>query len=272
MIGFPYPKLMNAIMDVDQAASLLVTSVANARRLGIPEDKCIYVRGAADAHDHWYVSDRADFATSPAIRAAGAAALAMAGVTIDRVRHLDLYSCFPSAVQIARDALGIAETDPRPLTVTGGLAYAGGPASNYPMHSIATLVGKLRADRDAIGLASGLGWYVTKHSIGVYGAEPGPRPWKRRDPAHLQAEVDRGPRAEVERTPSGKGTIETYTVIHDREGAPVVGIVVGRLEGGRRFLANTPEDRGLLEALMASEAIGREGRVTSGDVNRFDPA
>ncbi len=271
MIGFPYPKLMNAIMDVDQSASLILTSVANAKSLGIPQERWIYVLGTGDAHDHWYLSDRADFASSPAIRAAGAAAMEMAGVTIDRVRHIDLYSCFPSAVQIARDALGIPAADPRPLTVTGGLAYAGGPASNYPMHSIATLVARLRADRGAVGLATGLGWYVTKHSIGIYGTEPSGRPWRRREPADLQAQVDRGPKSAVEREPSGRGTIETYTVLHDRDGAPIRGIVVGRLADGRRFFANTPEHRDVLESLMAKEAIGREGTVTSGEVNRFSP-
>ena len=60
---------------------------------------------------------------------------------------------------------------------------------------------------------------------------------------------------------SGRGRVETYTVLYDREGAPVRGIVLGRLEDDRRFLANTPDDRGFLEDFVAEEAVGRRGRL-----------
>src|SRR5207244_6690330 len=110
-------------------------------------------------HDHWWVSERADLHSSPAIRAAGRAVFGLAGVGIDDVAHVDLYSCFPSAVQIgaAELGLGLAETD-RPLTVTGGLSFAGGPGNNYSTHAIAPMADVLRADPGPHGLVTGLGW------------------------------------------------------------------------------------------------------------------
>jgi acetyl-CoA C-acetyltransferase len=129
MVAFPYPKLMNAIIEVDQAAGVLMTSVAEARALGIPRERWVHLWGTGQAHDRWFVSDRVDYVSSPAIREAGRQALDAAGIAIDRVDHLDLYSCFPAAVQIGRDMLGIAADDPRPLTVTGGLPYFGGGAT-----------------------------------------------------------------------------------------------------------------------------------------------
>ena len=107
-IGFPYTKYMNSILDVDQGAALLMTSVGEARRLSIPEERWVYLWGCGDATDHWFFTERADFHSSPAIHAAGQRALGMAGVTIDDISHFDLYSCFPSAVQITRDMLGVA--------------------------------------------------------------------------------------------------------------------------------------------------------------------
>jgi acetyl-CoA C-acetyltransferase len=193
MVGFPYTKFMNAIMEVDQAAGVLMTSVGHARTLGIPPSRWVYLRGASDAHDLWHVVERVGYAESPAIRAAGAAALAMAGIDIAGVAHLDLYSCFPSAVQLARDALGIPLDDPRPLTVTGGLPYAGGPGNNYTMHAIATMMDRLRAAPRSVGLVSGLGWYVTKHAVGVYATEPGPTPWRPPDARGLQSALDATP-------------------------------------------------------------------------------
>ena len=102
----------------------------------------MYPLAAANGHDHWFVSQRADLSRSPAITACGERLAATSGLGIDAIDHLDLYSCFPSAVQMARDALGISVHDPRPLTVTGGLAYHGGPGNNYCTHAIAEIMNR----------------------------------------------------------------------------------------------------------------------------------
>jgi len=272
LIGFPYPKYMNAIIDVDQSAAVLMTSVGAARELGIDPSHWVYLTGCADARDLWFVTERVNYCSSPAIRMAGRQALQMADLDISQIDYFDLYSCFPCAVQIARDMLGVAQDDPRPLTVTGGLPYHGGSGNNYTMHGIATMVGKPRAARGTKGLVSGLGWYMTKHSIGIYSTEPNPGTWTRPDLEIYQAEIDRAPHPELATEPSGSATVETYTVLHDRDGQPTKGIVIGRLQDGRRFVANTPEDRSVLEALMVREGIGTAGIVSSSKgLNRFDP-
>ena len=272
MIAFPYPKLMNAILDVDQGAAVLLVSTAAARRLGLDASRFVHPWGGAEAHDHWFVSERVGFTRSPAIRAAGAAALAMAGVTIGAVAHLDLYSCFPAAVQIGRDALGIAPTDARPLTVTGGLPYFGGPGNDYTLHAVATMMDRLRAAPGSVGLVTALGWYLTKHAVGVYASAPPARPWGRRDRDAPQRVVDAEPAPALATEPQGEATVETYTVLHDRDGAPIRGLVVGRLGDARRFLAHTPDDRDVLEALEATEGVGRRGRVRPSEQgNRFEP-
>lgn len=272
LIGFPYPKYMNAIIDVDQSAAVLMTSVAHARELGIDPARWVYLRGCGDAYDRWFVSERVNYHSSPALRLAGQKALAMAGVSVDRIDHFDLYSCFPSAVQIARDMLGIAENDPRSLTVTGGLPYHGGPGNNYGMHAIATMMAKVRETRGAIGLVSALGWYVTKHATGIYSAAPKDGPWVREDPAVYQSELDRLPGPPLAMEPQGRAQIETYTVLHDREGTPIRAIIIGRLADGRRFLANPPESRSIYDALMSREAVGSAGTVSSKNgMNCFEP-
>ena len=273
MIGFPYPKLMNAIIEVDQAAGVLMASAATARALGVPRDRWVHLWGTGQAHDRWFVTERVDYTSSPAIREAARQALGAAGVGIDRVEHLDLYSCFPSAVQIGREMLGIPADDPRPLTLTGGLPYFGGPGNNYSMHAIAEVVARTRARPGSVGLVTALGWYLTKHAIAVYAATPKDGPFVREDPAPRQALLDAQAAPELAMEPSGDGTIETYTVLHDRDGTPVRGLVIGRLGDGRRFLAATAEDRTLLEALTAREAVGLRGWVVPTEgVNRFEPS
>ncbi len=275
MIAFPYPKFMNSILDVDQGAAAILTTVGTARELGIAESRWVYLIGGADAHDHWYVLDRTSYTQSPGIRRAARAALDQAGASAADLSFLDLYSCFPCAPRIARDMLGMSEDDPRDLTTTGSLLYFGGPGSNHPLHAIAAMAEKLRARPEAKGLVTGLGWYLTKHSVGVYSATAPARPWKREDPKSVQRAVDAEPHPEVALEPDGGGSVETYTVVHDREGAPARGIVVGRLGDGRRFIANTPPDRRLFESMESEETIGTRGRVrpgAAGEPNLWQPA
>jgi acetyl-CoA C-acetyltransferase len=274
MVGFPYPKLLNAIMEVDQSAGVIVASVKKARELGVPEDKWVYLHGCADAADLWFPLDRQDYHSSPAMRLTGKLALDMAGIGLGQIDHIDLYSCFPVAVEIGAEELGLALDDPRGLTVTGGLPYAGGPGNNYVMHSIAAMVGKLRAKPGAWGLTTGNGWYLTKQSTGVYSTTRPTKPFERQDPKVLQAEIDALPHPVVTETPQGPAKIETYTVVHRREG-PFMGIVIGRDADGRRFTAVTPNDPATLASLEQGEQIGRGGTVGPGgdaQTNLFTPS
>ncbi|WP_293907291.1 acetyl-CoA acetyltransferase [Phenylobacterium sp.] len=271
MIGFPYPKLLNAIMEVDQSAGVLIASVGKARELGVPESQWVYLHGCADAADLWFPLDRQDFHSSPAMRLTGERALEMAGIGLDAIDFIDLYSCFPVAVEVGAEELGLSLDDPRGLTVTGGLPYAGGPGNNYVMHSIAVMLERLRARPGAYGLITGNGWYLTKQSTGIYSTTPPKGPFERQDPAVLQRQIDALPHPDVIEQPQGPASIETYTVVHKREG-PFMGIVVGRDANGRRFVANTPSDPAVLAGLEVGEQVGRPGVVSqAGDLNLFTP-
>jgi acetyl-CoA C-acetyltransferase len=260
MISYPYPKYLNAIMEVDQSAGVLIASVKKARELGVPENRWVYLHGRADASDLWYPLQRQNYHSSPAIRLTGRRAFDMAGIGLGEVDFIDLYSCFPVAVEVAAEELGISLDDPRGLTVTGGLPYAGGPGNNYAMHSIAVMMQKLRAKPGAYGLVTANGWFLTKQSVGVYSTTPVQGEWVREDPKSIQALIDALPHPEIVERPQGRATIETYTVHHAREG-PRLGIIVGRDGQGRRFVANTPADQGSLMNLESREGVGRTGTV-----------
>jgi acetyl-CoA C-acetyltransferase len=261
MVGFPYPKLMNANIQTDQAAALVLCSVEAARAAGVPPDRWVFVASGSEAEDHWFVSERADLHSSPAIRLAGRTVLGLAGIGIDDVAHVDLYSCFPSAVQIgaAELGLGLDEAD-RPLTVTGGLTFAGGPGNNYATHAIATMVERLRADPGSRGLVTALGWYATKHAMGVYSTSPPAGGYRRGSP---QAEVDALPARQPAPDHEGPVTVESYTVMHERDGTPDLGIVACQLPDGRRAWGNV-SDPTVLKAMTLEEQCGRPAVLRSG--------
>jgi acetyl-CoA C-acetyltransferase len=273
MIAFPYTKYMNAVMEVDQAAAVVMTSAQAARALGIPEERWVYWCGGAETLEEcWYPSERPDFSRCQALREAGTGALAEAGIELGDLAQIDFYSCFPVAVEMACEMLGLDEGDPRGFTVTGGLPYAGGPGNNYTLHALATMAERVGAEPGAKGLVTGNGWYLTKHTATVVSSAPREGDvWPAPDSSVKAAEAP--PTTSSTDPAEGRATLETYTVLYDRDGAPERGIVLGRTAEGRRFVANTPEDRELLEAFVASEQIGREGTLRREEGrNVFDPA
>jgi acetyl-CoA C-acetyltransferase len=260
MVGYPYPKYLNAIMEVDQSAAVLIASVSKARELGVPEDKWVFLHGCADASDLWYPLERQDYHSSPAMRLTGERALEMAGIGIEDLDLIDLYSCFPSAVRVGAEEIGLALNDPRGLTITGGLPYFGGPGNNYALHAIAEMVTQLRERPGAYGLSTANGWFLTKQSVGIYSTKPVEGKWERQPPSVIQARIDALPHPQIVEKPQGPATIETYTVVHGREGVRM-GIVIGRDDQGRRFVAQTPDDAEVLRDLESREGVGRTGVV-----------
>ncbi|HTM85067.1 MAG TPA: acetyl-CoA acetyltransferase, partial [Mycobacterium sp.] len=235
MISWPYTKLMNSNNMVDQAAALIVTSTAMATQLQIPTERWVFPYAGTDAHDTYAIGERAELHRSPAIRIGAARALQLAGIGIDEIDYVDLYSCFPSAVQVAAAEIGLPLDDPnRPLTVTGGLTFAGGPWNNYVMHAIATMAEKLVANPGRRGLVTANGGYLTKHSFGVYGTQPPAARFRWED---VQPAVDAEPTCVAATEWDGTGTVESWTTPFDRDGKPAKAFLAVRTPDQRRTLA-----------------------------------
>jgi acetyl-CoA C-acetyltransferase len=253
MIGLPYPKMMNSNNDVDQAAAVIMCSAGKAESLGIPRDKWVFLHSGVDCHEHYMVSNRNTFAETPAIRIGGSRALDLAGIGIDDVSLVDLYSCFPSAVQLGAASLGLSLD--RQLTRTGGLSFAGGPWNNYVMHAIATMVHDVRRHEGEFGLVWANGGYVTKHAFGVYSTTPPPDGFRHDEP---QDAIDGLPKRELAEgdAAAGPATVEAYTVMHDRDGNPDGAFAAVLLPDGRRAWA-TSNHGDVTSALCDGEWVGR---------------
>lgn len=256
MIAEPYTKRMNAIIEVDQAAALLLCSVEAAESAGIPRDRWVFPLGVADLNDVFYPIERPELHRSPAIEIAGRALFDTVGRGLDDVSRFDFYSCFPVAVEISATALGLQLDDTRPFTVTGGHAYFGGPGNNYTSHSIATMAQQLRDDPGSIGLTTGLGWYVTKHSIGLWSTTPPERGFARPDLSTAQRTIDAAALAQAEPGTRGPATVDGWTVIHDRDAGPASVIAYATTTGGQRVVVRR-DDPLLAAELSGDQLVGR---------------
>lgn len=260
MICDPYPRLMVARDQVNQGAAVLLMSVESARKLGVPEEKWVYLRGHADMKEIKLL-ERAELGYSEAAVIAVNEALRVAGITLDDIAAFDLYSCFPFPVFNICDGTGLATDDERGLTLTGGLPFFGGPGNNYSMHGIAEAVNEMRDKPGQFALVGGNGGIASKYSVGIYSTEPAD--WVADGSAALQDEFNAQQRVAITEKADGPATIETYTVRYDW--TPRTGIIIGRLDSdGSRFLATTT-DGALLGLLTDGEPLGASIVVTSGE-------
>lgn len=248
MVGHPYTKAVTSYEWVDQGAALLICSAARARALGVPRDRWVFPVAGADCTDR-QVSEREELHRSPAMAAAGRAVLDAADIGIGDLGIIDLYSCFPSAVQMAAAELGLDLE--RDLTVTGGMSRFGGPWNDYVTHSVATTVDRLRAEPRSLALCTGNGGYADKQSFGVYAAQPSAHGF-RLEVQGPQAESDHAGRRAVAPGHHGVATMEAWTVMHDRDGTPETAIAAALTPEGARTWATSTEP-GTMAALVAGD-------------------
>jgi acetyl-CoA C-acetyltransferase len=259
MVAYPYTKLLMSVMDVDVAGAVVLATRDAADALGIAPERRVHLRGWGYATDPVYVAEHDDLGCSPAMGTAFGAALRGAGVDVDDIAHLDLYSCFPSSVAFALDALGLAADDRRaPFTVTGGLPFAGGAGSCYLLPAMAAMADVLVEDPGSLGMTTGVGMHMTKHAAAVWATTPGgvePPP------------PDAGPAARrpIVDVHLGPASVAAYTVHHGRDGAATDAVLVCDIEGatGARCYAKAFE-AGLLDALEQEEWVGRRVELVDG--------
>jgi acetyl-CoA C-acetyltransferase len=260
MICDPYPRLLVARDTVNQGAAAILMSVEAARRLGVPEEKWVYLHGHSDLVEQPLLT-RVDLGAAPASVLAAHESLRVAGLGVDDIATFDLYSCFPIPVFVICEALELTGDDPRGLTLTGGLPYFGGPGNSYSLHGIAETVIQMRDKPGRFGFVGANGGIMSKYSVGIYSTDP--VEWRTSRSAELTKQVATLPTVPVTKTPNGAGAIETYSVRYDW---PVrTGIIVGRLDAdGSRFMATT-EDAELVSLMSDGDPLGAKIAVTTSE-------
>lgn len=264
MVAYPYTKNMVAMIEVDISAAVIVTSEAWADAHGVRRENRIYPWTSCYAQDPAYIAVRPELWRSHAMEAAARETLLAARISIDDVDHMDLYSCFGSAVNFACDALGVEDRSGERVTQTGGLPYAGGPASSYMLTSIVQMAKVLRQHPGDIGLVSGVGMLMSNHIFALYSSAAPPADLVHPDVSALQAQLDALPQLSIDDEYVGPATIATYTVAHDRTGEPTHGAAICDHPGGTRSYVRICDSE-LLNRAEREELVGRAVTISRGD-------
>ena len=250
-IAFPYTKRHNSDWNVDQAAGLILCSLGTARSLGLDASRFVFPLAVADANTMVSLAERRELHRSPGFAHAGRAAAAIADVAPADVAVHELYSCFPSAVRVQQRELGLDAS--LPVTVTGGMAFAGGPLNNFVLQAMVKMVQVLRAAPGTTGMVNAVSGFLTKQGVSLWASRPPAAPFRHVDVSGETA--DDVATVEVVADAAGEGTLASYTVQY-ADGAPARAILLLDLDDGRRVL-RADADRDLAAALTRVEWIGR---------------
>jgi len=255
-ICYPYTKRMCSNMFVDQSAAILLTNEEIAEEYNIPENNWVYLMGASDFQNIFDITRRKQLAVSHAAKIGSKIALEQAGFKLNEIDMFDIYSCFPSIVEIISEEIGIKKNDNRDLTITGGLPYFGGPWSNYSLHAIATVFEKIQKNPDLRIMVIANGGYNTKQSFGIYGKNPPKIPFDENNFEDLQNKILENELPEPIKKLNGIIEILAYTIIFERDGTCKYGIALGKTNENRRTLAIIKGNEKQLAKLEGKDIIG----------------
>jgi acetyl-CoA C-acetyltransferase len=264
MLAAPYTKWHCSQWNVDQAAGFVLCSTEAADRAGVPQDRRVYPLAAVESNHMLAVSKRAELHRAPAVRIGAERIAELTDIDVASSDAVDLYSCFPVAVRIQAQELGLPVDDPerRPLSVGGGMTFGGGPLNNATFQALARMVPMLRDAPGSTGLLTFISGLITKHGISVWSTAP---PADGFTFADTSADVEAGtPALEVVGDHRGRVTIDGYTVAHEA-GEPRYATIVATTADRTRVVARN-DDADLAADMTAEEWCGRDVDV---DGDRF---
>jgi acetyl-CoA C-acetyltransferase len=261
-LAWPYTKLMVANSSVNQGAGFIVTSLAEARRRGIAQDRIIHVGMGAAAKEPANILHRDRFDYSVSMETSIRRTLTLNAMTGSDFDHVELYSCFPCVPKMARRILDWPLD--KPSTVFGGLTFGGGPIANYMSHAVVSMVENLRKGEGNGFLFANGGFATDNHCIVLSTAPVAAAQFPQNYDYQAEADAKRGTVPELVKDYTGPASIESYTIFHDRGGTPNAGVVIARGDGGVRTLAHIDVSDDALVAFLTdgqTEAVGQHGRI-----------
>lgn len=256
-IAFPYNKWHNSQWGVDQAAALVFCSVAVADELGVDREQRVFPHVGLESSLSMSLSRRAELARWPAMRVLGSRAERHVGRPVSEMEFIELYSCFPVAVRVQQTELGL-DPDGTP-TLTGGMAFAGGPFNNFVYQATVDMIEAVRKAPGSYGAVTAVSGLLTKPALAVWSTEPPEHGLLLADLVdEARAETDEVP---LDEDPDGDGVIATYTVVHaGADPARVCAIV--DLDSGERAVAAV-DDADLAATATREDLIGTRARVVA---------
>lgn len=257
MLAFPYTKKHNSQWNVNQSAAIIVCSAAKAAELGLDSRRWIYPLAATQNRHVVCLGQKQSLHRQPGTVIAGQRAYELAGISPKDIKAADLYSCFPSSVQCFAHDLQLDGVCP--WSVSGSMAFAGGPYNHAALDSVVRMVEVLRDKTDTgkqVGLVSNLSGIFGKEGIALFANQPNTRGFSFDDVTAQVAAVDKPLPTDPQY--SGPATVVGYTVVFNKENPSHAYAYCDTPQGARTVARSI--DKALMEKMTQEEFVGR--RIT----------
>ena len=250
MMAYPYNKLHCTSWNVNQSSALIICSEELADKLGIVDTKRVYPITSTENNHMLAIQQRPKLYKSMGMQYAAQKILEeIKRLKID-IDAYDLYSCFPAAVRMFLDALGISKN--KIISLSGSMAFAGGPLNSYVLHSSVEMIRKIRNGNFNNGLVTGVSGMMTKQSFCVWG--------KKFEDKFLFHDLTN--KAKLEEKPlkildehQGEGEIIGYTFFHD-ENKKIKAVLYLEDKNNRRKVVSTI-NKEFISLLKFKECVGK---------------
>ena len=259
MLAFPYTKRHNSQWNVNQAVAIIACSAGKALELGLDSARWIYPVSAVQSRHVVCLAEQQTLYSHMGTKMAGQKAYSLAGINNTDIDAADLYSCFPAAVQSF--AYDLELDGVCPLSVTGSMAFAGGPYNHGALDGVARMVEVLREgggdNGKRYGLTSNLSGIFGKQAVAIFSSAPNENGYCFED---ITAEVaDRDRPLPTTGEYLGRATVVGYTVSFNKDDI-VKGFVYCDTPDGQRTVARS-FDKELLALMTQEEFVGREVNI-----------
>ena len=261
MLAYPYNKLHCTSWNVNQSAALIICSEELANKLEIDKNKRVYPITSSENNHMIAIQQRPKIFDSLGMQYAAnsiSKVIERLDITLDAY---DLYSCFPAAIKMFSKSLGLDNEISK--TITGSMAYAGGPLNSFVLHSTVKMIQKIRTSELSHGLVTGVSGMMTKQSFCV---------WGKKYKEHFifndvtdQAELNEIP-IELSSITEGEGEIIGYTIIEGSESIPKAVLYIDDEKKHRKVVSSF--DKIFINLLMEEEWVGKKVKFKDGQVVR----
>ena len=254
VLAAPYTKLLCSQWNVDMSAAMVFMSAGAAEAAGVPPDRWVFPLAFGESNLMMPMPMRRDVHRWPAFAIAAERVFEVTERSLADVGPIDLYSCFPAAVQTFAKELGLPLD--RDLTVTGGMTFGGGPLNHYTFQSVVTMARRLRAEPGTVGLTTSVSGLLTKPAIALWSTDPGDARFATVDVT--EEAIAATAQVEIDGDATGAGAVVGCTVLY--EGSDPTDAVAVVQIGDVRTIALT-QDEGVFASMLDEEWVGREVNV-----------
>jgi len=249
-MAYPYNKYHCTSWNVSQASAILICEEGLADQLNISKQKRIYPMASSETNHMIALIQRPSLISSAGLKLASEKINEVVDKHSINLNLIDLYSCFPVAVQQFENVLNLNTKTSR--TITGAMPFAGGPLNNYMLHATVQALLKLRSE-SGHSLITGVSGMMTKQSFCLWSSEY-QMPFYHADVTKKAQQLDKP--IPISNAKHGNGIVIGYTVLY--EGIkPTLGVFYIEDSQGERKVV-TSEDKTVITSMREEEWIEKE--------------